>query len=83
MKIDSSNWNGKTFRVANGTTIPHLGQSTVIGAGKNDTPVCMVTQVAKVTKPLASAVEIVDHDNLILLTETGGMVQEGQQRGTR
>ena len=62
------------FRVANGHTIPYLGELKLEGLGEKGN-VKMTAQVAAVAKPLASASEMTDSGNLVILHKTEGIVK--------
>jgi hypothetical protein len=75
MKVRQSN--GGSFRMANGSVIPNLGEGDVKGLGAvNSHPNQFSTQVADVTKPLAAATEAVDSGRTIILHRTGGIVKK-------
>ena len=76
MKVKKTKNTGKTFRVANGAQIPNLGETIIHGQSENDTKMKITAQVAAITKPLASANELVDADNIILLHKHGGIVKQ-------
>lgn len=63
------------FRVANGQTIPNLGEVKREGIGEKGN-VKMTAQVAAVTKPLASVFEMTESGNLVILHRTGGIVKK-------
>ena len=63
------------FRVANGEIIPNLGEVKLKGIG-SEGKVQMTAQVAAVTKPLASAFEMTETGNLVILHKTGGIVKK-------
>ena len=67
--------NGGGFRVANGEMIPNLGEVRLEGVGSNGN-VRMTAQVAAVTKPLASAFEMIENGNIVILHRTGGIVKK-------
>ena len=67
--------NGGGFRVANGDTIPNLGEAKLQGIGSMG-GVSMTAQVAAITKPLASAYEMTESGNLVILHRTGGIVKK-------
>ena len=75
-KIVKTQDTGKNFRAANGGLIPNLGAVQIEGIAENDEKVSVVAQVAKVTKPLASAIEMVNAGNVVVLTKRGGMVKK-------
>lgn len=60
MTIKKTKNTGKTFRVANGAQIPNHGETIVNGKSVNGTKMKVIAQVAEITKPLASANELVD-----------------------
>ena len=63
--------------MANGTLIDNLGETKIKGTGvANGNQVEITSQVADVTKPLASATEMTDHGNLVVLHKTGGIVKK-------
>ena len=56
MRLDKSK--GGSFRVASGNVIPNLGSTRLDGTGTlNGSPMKISTQVAEITKPLASVDE--------------------------
>ena len=63
------------FRVADGDIIPNLGEVKLKGIG-TEGKVQMTAQVAAVTKPLASAFEMTETGNLVILHRTGGIVKK-------
>ena len=66
---------GKKFRVAEGTLIPNEGELKVKGLS-NKSHVDIKAQVAKVTKPLASTIEMADAGNIVITHKTGGLVKQ-------
>jgi len=74
MTIKKGRSNGG-FRVANGQTIPNLGEVKLEGLGEKGN-VKMTAQVAAVTKPLASVFEMTESGNLVILHKTGGTVKK-------
>ena len=76
MVINKSKTPGRVFRMANGNEIPNLGQAKIQGKNAvNANPMRFTTSVAEITKPLASANEMVDSDNLIVLHDKGGAIK--------
>ena len=74
MKIDKSR--GGSFRVASGEVLPNLGSTKLKGVGTlSGSPMTIGTQVAEITKPLASVTEMVDSGNLVIMHKTGGIVK--------
>jgi hypothetical protein len=68
---------GKSFRVANGQEIPNLGQTTIIGNNPvSGSSMKFKSQVANIVKPLASANEMVDAGNLIIMHREGGTIKK-------
>ena len=68
---------GKSFRVANGQEIPNLGQTTIIGNNPvSGSSMKFKSQVANIVKPLASANEMVDAGNLIIMHREGGAIKK-------
>ena len=68
---------GKTFRVANGQEIPNLGETIITGTNPTyGGRMKFTSQVAGIVKPLASANEMVDAGNLILLYREGGAIKK-------
>ena len=67
---------GRNFRDAGGGLIPNLGAVRLVGKAKNEEKLAITAQVAKVTKPLASAIEMVKGDNIVLLDKEGGMIKK-------
>ena len=77
MDIKKTANTGKTFRVANGQEIPNLGETTITGVNAtNGGRMKFTSQVASIVKPLASANEMVDAGNLILLHREGGAIKK-------
>ena len=76
LQIKKTKNTGKTFRVANGATVPNQGETEIIGTAISGTKMKVTAQVAKITKPLASANEMVDAMNLIIMHKDGGMVKK-------
>ena len=64
---------GKNFRVAEGTLIPNEGELRLNGES-NQAPLDFKAQVAKVTKPLASTIEMADAGNIVITHKDGGLV---------
>ena len=73
---------GKLFRAANGGTIKNEGEA-LIKATTEGGAFKFKTQVAKVTKPLGSANEMVDAGNWIILHKKGGIVQRLKEETKR
>ena len=65
---------GKNFRVAEGTLIPNEGELRLNGES-NQAPLDFKAQVAKVTKPLASTIEMADAGNIVITHKDGGLVK--------
>ena len=63
------------FRVANGETIPNLGEAELEGLRDNGN-VKMTAQVALVTKPLASRFGMTETGNIVIPHKTGGIVKK-------
>ena len=66
---------GGRFRVANGETIPKLGEVKLEGLGDKGN-VKMTAQVTTVTKPPASAFEMTGSRGIVILRKTGGTVKK-------
>jgi len=75
-KIVKTRDTGRNFRAANGGLIPNLGAIRMDGVAENQEKVSVVAQAAEVTKPLASAMEMVHADNVVVLTKAGGIVKK-------
>ena len=75
MQLQKGRGIGGGFRVANGETIPNLGEVKLEGIGEKGNAK-MTAQVAAVTKPLASAYEMTENGNLVILHRTGGIVKK-------
>jgi len=74
MKIDRSK--GGSFRVASGDVIPNIGSTKLIGTGAlNGNPTKIITQVADITKPLASVDEMVNSGMLVIMHKSGGIAK--------
>ena len=59
---------GRNFRSAGGGLIPNLGAVRLVGKAKNEEKLAITAQVAEVAKPLASAIEMVKADNIVVFT---------------
>ena len=75
MKLHKTKHSGSTFRVANGNTIPNLGEVKLEGKASNGNPIKIKTQIADVTKPLAATSEMVDAGNLVVIHKQGGVIK--------
>ena len=74
MKLDKSK--GGSFRVANGDVIPNLGSTKLKGNGTiGGSPLQIGTQVAEVTKPLASVDEMVASGMMVIMHRSGGIAK--------
>ena len=74
MKIDRSK--GGSFRVANGDVIPNIGSTKLEGVGTlNGSPMKIGTQVAEITKPLASVDEMVTNGMMVIMHRSGGIAK--------
>ena len=74
MKLDKSK--GGSFRVASGEVLPNLGPTKLEGVGTlNGSPVKIGTQVADITKPLASVDEMVTSGMMVIMHRTGGIAK--------
>ena len=71
---------GKNFRVAEGTLIPNEGELRLNGES-NQAPLDFKAQVAKVTKPLASTIEMADAGNIVITHKDGGLVKHLSPEG--
>ena len=67
MQIKKTKNIGRMFWCAGGNEIPNQGETTVQGTGENGGALKVVAQVAESTKPLASANEIVDAGNVVVM----------------
>ena len=65
---------GKNFRSASGHLIPNLGETEVKGSVSGQ-KIAFKSQVASITKPLASTNEMVDGGNVIIMHKEGGMIK--------
>ena len=65
---------GKNFRSASGHLIPNLGEAEVKGSVMGQ-KTAFKSQVADITKPLASTNEMVDGGNVIIMHKAGGMIK--------
>ena len=74
-KIKKTTDTGRNFRAANGGLIPNLGAVELKGKSINNANMKVVAQVAEVTKPLASAVEMVQAGNVVVLSKQGGIIK--------
>ena len=75
MTIKETKDTGRNFRAANGGLIPNEGETTIKGKSELGNKIKMKAQVAAVTKPLASASEVVDANDWIILHKKGGMIK--------
>ena len=74
MRIDRKE--GHSFRVANGDVIPNLGSTKLEGFGTlNGSPMKIGTQVADITKPLASVDEMVANGMMVIMHRSGGIAK--------
>ena len=71
---------GTNFRVAEGTLIPNEGKLRLNGES-NQAPLDFKAQVAKVTKPLASTIEMADAGNIVITHKSGGPVKHSSPEG--
>ena len=76
MKVAKTKDTGKNYRVANGELVPNEGATKLIGETINGDGMAITAQVVKVTKPLASANEIVDADHWIVMHKNGGIIKK-------
>ena len=81
-KIRTTESTGRNFRAANGNLIPNMGAVRLRGKANNDEKLAITAQVADVSKPLASAIEMVQSDNVIIMDKEGGMIKylDGDKR---
>ena len=75
MKVVKTKDTGKNYRVANGELVPNEGATKLIGETIKGDGMAITAQVVKVTKPLASANEIVDADHWIVMHKEGGIIK--------
>ena len=74
MKVDKSK--GGSFRVASGEVLPNLGSTKIKGVGTlSGSPVTIGTQVAEITKPLASVDEMIANGMMVIMHRTGGIAK--------
>ena len=74
MKIDKSK--GGSFRVASGEVLPNLGSTKLKGVGTlSGSPMTIGTQVAEITKPLASVDEMVTNGMMVIMHRSGGIAK--------
>jgi len=74
MKLDNSK--GGSFRVASGAVIPNLGSTKLKGTGTlGGSPIQVGTQVAEVTKPLASCDEMVNGGMMVIMHRSGDIAK--------
>jgi hypothetical protein len=74
MKVDKSK--GGSFRVASGEVLPNLGSAKLEGVGTlSGSPMRIGTQVAEITKPLASVDEMVANGMMVIMHRTGGIAK--------
>ena len=66
---------GVEYRVANGATILNKGELNLTGAARNGVKMNVISQTANVTKPLASAREIIKAGNRIVLDEDTSYIE--------
>ena len=74
MKLDKTK--GGSFRVASGDVIPNLGSTKLKGTGTlGGSPLQVGTQVAEITKPLASVDEMVSSGMMVIMHRSGGIAK--------
>ena len=74
MKLDKRK--GGSFRVASGEVLPNLGSTKLKGVGTlSGSPMTIGTQVAEITKPLASVDEMVANGMMVIMHRTGGLAK--------
>ena len=74
MKVDKSK--GGSFLVASGEVLPNLGSTKIEGVGTlSGSPMKIGTQVAEITKPLASVDEMVTNGMMVIMHRTGGIAK--------
>ena len=65
-----------SFRCADGSVIPNLGAAKLKGTGTvGGSPMQVGTQVAEVTKPLASVDEMVSSGMMVIMHRSGGIAK--------
>ena len=67
---------GASFRVANGKFIENQGEVALQGTTTNCERISVKSQVADVTRPLASTAEMVDSGNIVLMYKSGGIIKQ-------
>jgi hypothetical protein len=83
MKVAKTKDTGKNYRVANGELVPNEGATKLIGETINGDKMAITAQVVKVTKPLASANEIVDAGHWIVMHKEGGIIKKLSEEAQR
>jgi hypothetical protein len=74
LTVDKSK--GGSFRVASGEVLPNLGSTKIKGVGAlSGSPMTIGTQVAEITKPLASVDEMVTNGMMVIMHRTGGIAK--------
>ena len=64
------------YYAANGTEIPNFGEIGIRGLTTEKAPLSCTMQVAGVNKPLVAKIDMVEADNVVLLTKTGGVAKQ-------
>ena len=83
MKVAKTKDTGKNYRVANGELVPNEGATKLIGGTINGDGMAITAQVVKVTKPVASANEIVDADHWIVMHKKGVIIKKLSEEAQR
>ncbi len=83
MKVTMTKDTGKNYRVANGELVPNEGATKLKGETINGDRMAITAQVVKVTKPLASANEIVDAGLWIVMHKDGGIIKKVSEEAQR
>ena len=71
---------GMQFHTADGTRIPNLGQKTLATVSEEGAPIRQTFQIAEISRPLASVVELADAGNVVVFGRKGGYVYNVESR---
>ena len=67
---------GMQYNCANGHKVVNEGIIKMDGKTANQEPFSAIVQAADITKPLASTIDMVDADNFVCMTKTGGTAKK-------
>ena len=65
---------GQRYHTADGTKIPNQGEKVIRGYTNEGKSVTVKYQIADVTKPLCSVGKICDNSNVVIFTDSGGLI---------